>query len=236
MYTLKKSFLVVLAVMLALITSCHPVSRYINSDEVLHWERNIQLFDSLNAVEFADANTLLVTGSSSVRLWDSIDTDLAPYHIMQRGYGGAKLSDYNYYAERIIKPQQFKAVLIFVANDIAGGDHDRTPKEVLQLFKTLVKQIRGRNPDTPVFWIEITPTSRRWHVIEQIREANEMIREYCNRNADLYFIETYDMFVNQDDVPDPGYFRNDMLHLNRDGYKLWAERILYTLKKEGIHP
>jgi hypothetical protein len=45
----------------------------------------------------------MVTGSSSVRMWDSIHTDMAPYQVMQRGYGGAKLSDFIYYADIIIK-------------------------------------------------------------------------------------------------------------------------------------
>ena len=57
-------------------------------DEILIWENDIALFDSLNLVELSDARTLLVTGSSSVRMWDSIHTDMAPYQVMQRGYGG----------------------------------------------------------------------------------------------------------------------------------------------------
>ena len=225
-----------LAVLLVLVVSCYPVSKYINSADVLHWENDILVFDSLNAVEYSNVNTLLVTGSSSIRLWDSIHTDLAPFNVMQRGYGGAKLNDFNYYAERIIKPQRFKAILIFVANDIAGGDHDRTPKEVFRLYKSLAHQIRERNPDTPVFWIEVTPTPSRWHAIEQIRDASALVRKYCDRKQGLYFIDTYDAFINPEGLPDPGFFREDMLHLNRDGYELWATIILQSLREKGIHP
>ena len=184
---MKRSAFLLLVVMLAFYQACVPVAKYIHSKDVLHWEEAIATFDSLNAAEYADGNTLLVTGSSSVRLWDSIHTDLAPYQVMQRGYGGAKLSDFNYYADRIIKPQQFKAIVVFVANDISGGDNDRTPREVLQLFKTLVKQIRERNPGTPVCWIEITPTPSRWHVYDQTRKANELIRKYCETDEDAPF-------------------------------------------------
>ena len=225
-----------LAGVVALFTSCHPVSKYINSDDVLHWESAIQLFDSLYSVEFSDANTLLITGSSSIKLWDNIHTDLAPYQVMQRGYGGAKMSDFNHYADRIIKQHQFKAILVFVGNDISGGDNDRTPREVLQFFKTLVKQIRDRNPKTPVYWIEITPTPRRWHVSDQIREANSLIRHYCEKNVDLYFISTFDVYANQEGLPDSTLFRNDLLHLNQDGYHLWAQRIKQTLKDDMILP
>jgi lysophospholipase L1-like esterase len=161
---------------------------------------------------------------------------MAPYMVMQRGYGGAKLSDFNHYAQRIIKPQRFKAILVFIANDISGGAEDRTPEEVLKLFKSLVKQIRERNPGTPVCWIETTPTPSRWHAIEQIRQANELIREYCEKNGDLHFIETHDVYIDPAGRPDSTLFRDDMLHLNREGYLLWAERIKKSLAEEGINP
>jgi len=231
----KRSILLFYGVLMLMI-SCASVERYIQSEEVLRWEPDIALFDSLNRAESSDENTLLVTGSSSVRLWESIHTDLAPYQVMQRGYGGARLSDFNHYAERIIKPQPFKAIIIFVANDISGGDHDRTPREVLKLYQTLVDQIRERNPDTPVFWIETTPTPRRWHAIDNIRSANRKISRYCERNPDLHFIDTHEDFVGPDGTPDSTLFRDDLLHLNRDGYQLWTGIIKHSLEEQGILP
>jgi GDSL-like Lipase/Acylhydrolase family len=205
-------------------------------DEIRKWENDIARFDTLNLVELSDVHTLLVSGSSSVRLWDSIQSDMAPYQVMQRGYGGAKLTDFNYYADRIIKAQQFKAIVIFVANDIAGVESDKDPKEVKQLFKDLVKQVRKRNPDTPVCWIEVTPTPKRWNVSPQIREASGLIEAYCDRNKDLHFISTFDQFTTPEGLPDSTLFREDMLHLNRDGYIQWADIIKTSLEEAGIHP
>ena len=78
-------------------------------------------------------------------------------------------------ADRIIKTQQFKAIVIFVANDIAGVESDKAPKEVKRLFKDLVKQVRKRKPGTPVCWIEVTPTPKRWHVSQQIQDASGVV-------------------------------------------------------------
>ena len=228
-----------LAVPLALLLILIPylaIGQSAPPDEILKWEPEIRVFDSLNLVEASDAGTLLVTGSSSVRLWDSIHQDLSPYRVMQRGYGGAKLTDYNYYADRIIKAQQFKAITVFVANDISGGEINSSPKEVLKLFRTLVKKIRKRNPDTPVCWIEITPTPSRWHVSEEIREANRLIESYCEKNKDLYFIATFDQFTTPEGLPDSSLFRQDMLHLNREGYLLWSGIIKTSLEDAGIDP
>jgi len=205
-------------------------------DDILQWEKDIAVFDSLNLVETTDTSTLLVTGSSSVRLWDSIHVDLAPYNVMQRGYGGAKLSDYDYYAKRIIKPQRFKAIVVFVANDISGSEVDATPHQVFKMFRSLVKMIRSRNPGTPVCWIEITPTPSRWNVYPQVREADRQIANYCARNRDLHFISTFDHYITPEGLPDSTLFRDDMLHLNREGYKRWAGIIKSSLLEAGITP
>jgi lysophospholipase L1-like esterase len=222
--------------LLFLAISCSPVSRYIDSDDVLYWEPDIARFDSLNAIEPSGPGTLLVTGSSSIRLWDSIQTDLAPYTVMQRGYGGARLSDFDHYAERVIKPGPFKAIMVFIANDITGGEQDRSPREVFLMYKELVKTIRERNPGTPVFWIEVTPTPSRWQVSPRIREAGELIRDYCEKNDDLHFIDTYDYFITDGGIPDSTLFREDMLHLNREGYKTWASIQLKALSDTGVEP
>ena len=226
----------ILLALLLLLFSYESIAQSTYSEEILHWESEIAVLDSLNLVEKSDAGTLLVTGSSSVRLWDSIHLDLLPYQVMQRGYGGAKLLDYNYYAERIIKPQQFKAIVIFVANDIAGEETDISPKEVYRLFTKLVKQVRKRNPNTPLCWIEVTPTPKRWHVSEQIREASGYIQDYCDRNEDLHFIGTFNHFITPGGLPDSTLFREDMLHLNRDGYQKWAGIIKNSLEESGIKP
>ena len=223
-------------ILLSLLGSYESFCQSATSDEILQWEADIAVFDSLNQVEFSDAGTLLVTGSSSIRLWDSIHTDLAPYQVMQRGYGGAKLTDYNFYAERIIKPQQFKAIVVFVANDIAGEEEDRSPREVYRLFKDLVKQVRKRNPATPLCWIEVTPTPKRWQVSPRIREASAFIEAYCDRNEDLHFIATFDQYIGPQGMPDSSLFRNDMLHLNRAGYQRWAGIIKSSLREAGINP
>jgi hypothetical protein len=222
--------------LLFLFISYQSTGQLASPGEILKWENDIARFDSINLVELSDARTLMVTGSSSVRMWDSIHTDMAPYQVMQRGYGGAKLSDFIYYADRIIKPQQFNAIVVFVANDIAGVESDRTPKEVYRLFKDLVKQVRKRNPGTPVCWIEVTPTPKRWHVSQQIQEASGHIASYCDRNEDLHFISTFDQYTTPEGLPDSTLFREDMLHLNRDGYLKWADIIKTSLEEAGIRP
>ena len=225
-----------LAVFLFLFPGQWTLGQAAPHEDILQWEAEIARFDSLNLLEDVHAGTLLVTGSSSVRLWDSIQSDLAPYRVIQRGYGVAKLTDFNYYSERIIKPGPYKAIVIFVANDISGVESDKSPREVRELFRELVKTLRRRNPGTPIFWVETTPTPSRWQVSPQARQANELIARYCNKNADLHFIATHDRYLNPLGIPDSAFFRQDMLHLNRKGYRQWSDIIKSSLMEAGIEP
>jgi len=205
--------------------SCSPLREYQSLPEVKAWEPAIQKFEQLDKAETYPKESLVFAGSSSIVLWSTLKEDMAPYPVIQRGYGGAKLSDFAVYADRIFDPHPCKAILIFIANDISGSDSDKSPEEVLTLYKNVIKTIRKKHSDTPVFWIAITPTSSRWKVWPEIQKANNLIKEYCESNEGLYFIKTDSAFLGEDGKPINEYFRDDHLHLNADGYAVWSKII-----------
>ncbi len=215
---------------LLLLASCNPLSGLDKNPEVAKWERNVSTLESHPASE--SSKTILFTGSSSINLWETVATDMLPYQAIARGYGGAKLTDFVFYIHRIVSPHECAAIVIFIANDITGDSTDRTPEEVLSLFKQTIRQIRKSHPKTPVFWIEVTPTPARWTYWGRISEASRLINEYCNKTRNLYFISTSQMFIGIDGKPVVELFKNDNLHLNATGYKLWSDCIKSELDKQ----
>jgi len=200
-----------------------PQEKYRESAQ--EYEGAIQRFEQLDLSESYQSDAILFVGSSSIRLWDTIAEDMAPYPVIQRGFGGSRLSDVAWYVRRIIYPHRFRALVLFVANDISGGDSDRTPEEVSGLFEDVVDIVREKYPTTPIFWIAVTPTESRWAAWPQIRSAGELIRQVCSERENLYFIDTSQYYLRPDGRPNPTYFREDKLHLNRDGYRLWSRII-----------
>ena len=61
------------------------------SPETDVWEKDIRKFEHLDSVETYPANAVLFAGSSSIRLWSTLAGDMAPYPVIQRGYGGCKV-------------------------------------------------------------------------------------------------------------------------------------------------
>jgi hypothetical protein len=195
------------------------------------WEKDIRRFEHLDSVEIYPANAVLFAGSSSIRLWSSLSSDMAPYTVIQRGYGGARLNDFSFFAARIIYPHPCRAIVLFVANDITGSGADKTPEEVRDLFLNVLNIIREKFSDTPVFWIAITPTGSRWKAWPQIDKANMLIQKACNKEKDTYFISTKNFFLNSSGLPKNELFRADRLHLNEKGYAVWTEVIKKELQR-----
>lgn len=211
-----------------ILLSCSPLGKYRDLPEVRSWESDIKKFEQLDSSQKYPADAILFAGSSSIRLWSNLEKDMSPYHVIQRGYGGAKLSDFAVYAGRIFDPHPCRAIVIFVGNDITGTDQDKKPEEVASLFKSVLKTIRKSHPATPVFWIQITPTASRWKVWPEIQKANSLIKDICSRQKNTYFIKTDYAFLNEKGLPKDEFFREDKLHLTEKGYAVWTD----IIKKE----
>ncbi|HBE43693.1 MAG TPA: hypothetical protein DDW27_21365, partial [Bacteroidales bacterium] len=129
-----------------LVISCSPLKIYSDLPEVKAWEPEIEKFTALSLKDHYSQDAIVFAGSSSIRLWKTLADDMKPYNVIQRGYGGAKLSDYGVYAGRIFDPVPGRALVLFIANDITGGEKDKSPEEVKKLFLNIVKIFRKRHP------------------------------------------------------------------------------------------
>jgi hypothetical protein len=207
-----------------------PLAKY--GASARSWEADIRQFETMDRNEADPDESILFVGSSSIRLWSQIREDMAPYPVIQRGFGGSKLSDVAWFADRIIYPHRFRALVLFVANDITGSPDDKSPGETATLFRHLVKTVRKNFRSEPVFFIEITPTNSRWSAWPRISEANRLIAETCGREPGCYFIRTSKFFLGTGGRPNDALFLDDRLHLNREGYKLWAKLIKEALDSE----
>ena len=211
---------------LFLLIQCSPLKQYPKSSYV--WASpEIEHFRTLNKIDAPD-NALLFLGSSSIRLWETLAQDMAPYPVIQRGYGGAHLRDAIFFTDALLGDYQPAMIIGFIANDIKGDPQDESPAKVKRLFKFFLKQIRARHPETPFLWVEITPTKSRWAQWEEIKVVNQKIKAYCEKTPHLYFVETADAFLTKEGLPRTELFIEDQLHLNPQGYNLWSS----IIKKE----
>ncbi|HEX3006748.1 MAG TPA: GDSL-type esterase/lipase family protein [Bacteroidales bacterium] len=214
-------------IIVSFILSCSPLSKYKNS--VQGWEADIRKFEHLDSTQVYPGDAVLFMGSSSIRLWSTLQEDMKPYNTIQRGFGGAKISDLAWYTPRIVYPHKCQAIVIFVANDITGSDEDKTPQEIAIIFNHIVKTIRKKLPEIPIFYVEVTPTESRWKVWPRIQEGNKLVKHECEKLTNVHFIETAAYFLNENGTPEASFFLKDKLHLTREGYNVWTRVIKKNL-------
>jgi lysophospholipase L1-like esterase len=175
---------------------------------------------------------VVFVGSSSIRFWDTLAEDMAPIPVIQRGFGGAKINDVVYYADRLVTAFQPKAVVVFAGtNDITPGAI-KEPEELLLSYQQFVAKVRVDNPQLPIYYIAITPSPSRWEIWPNARATNAVIEEYSKSTPDLFYIDTGPALMNEDGTTHADNYIFDGLHLSDKGYRQWTLIIRSRLLKD----
>lgn len=192
---------------------------------------------AIAAFEEADRETpppqdaILFIGSSSIRGWRTLAEDLPDYDVINRGFGGAWVSDCTYFFDRVVVPYSPEVIVFYAGeNDITGGTD---PEVVSANFKRFVEQTREKVGDAHIAFISMKPSPSRWHVAEAKRKGNALIQSFTDANEDLSYIDVFEPMLGEDGKPREELFVGDELHMNETGYALWTEIVGGHLQQIG---
>jgi lysophospholipase L1-like esterase len=183
------------------------------------WSKDIAAFEAADRAQPPAPGAVLFIGSSSIRFWTTLASDFPELRTINRGFGGSEINDSTFFADRIVAPYKPSAIVMYAGdNDIAAGD---SPRFVLQEFQDFVRKARAVDPAVPIAFIAIKPSVARKALLAQIRAANEKIRYWAAAQQGVTYLDIFTPMLGQDGQPQPKWFREDGLHMNRSGYALW---------------
>ena len=187
------------------------------------FETAIHAFEQSDLVSPPPANPMLFVGSSSIRVWPDLVGDFPDYPVMNRGFGGSKMSDVLYYFDRIVAPYDPAMILVYEGdNDLAAGmSVGRVYADYVE-FLALVKE---QLPEADVAFIATKPSPSRSQYLEVTRQLNARLEDLASNNSHLWFIDVFTPMLNESGQPRPELFFSDMLHMNAAGYELWQSII-----------
>jgi hypothetical protein len=194
------------------------------------WKEDVAKLAASNSTD-AGPEHVLFLGSSSFRLWDSIQNDLAPLPVVRRAYGGARYRDLAIYTPELIRGLKFRKAVVFIANDITGKEQeDVDPQTVSKLARLVVWQLRQEQPDVEIYLLAVTPTPLRYKYWPRIQVTNTMLRLIADSTPGVHYIPTAYAFLDRDGMPRAELFKEDRLHLNQIGYQIWSKIVLGALE------
>ena len=201
------------------------------------WEPEVSAFEQADREAAPPDDAILFVGSSSIRFWEELPSDMAPMTVIRRGFGGAKLTDLIHFADRIILPYSSRAIVIHAGgNELteSPGNARRTPQEALSDYRELIALIRTRHRDIPIYYLALRPSS-----LPGARdELMALIQAETESTAGLEFIDAGAGLTLPSGGPDPELIRWDFIHLNRQGYEAWApvvrDRLLRDLGTSAV--
>ncbi len=173
---------------------------------------------------------VLFIGSSSIRRWKTLKTDMAALQVLNHGFGGSTVNDCVYYANRLIVPYKPKAIVFYAGtNDIAFG---YSPSVVYARTRDFISYIHKALPGTPIYYIEQTRQPKRNKYWKKMKSLNAKMKKYAKTDPLVTFISTRKVLNTKKDKARKKYFVKDKLHFSRKGYAVWKSAIRPVLYRD----
>jgi len=187
----------------------------------MHWyEAEVQHLEQRQKSNPAPPDCVPFYGSSSIRLWDTLEKDFPNQPVVNRGFGGSTMEACSWFYWRLVRPLQPRALVIYAGDNDLGDGHP--PAEVSRQFSFLLDQIDKSFGHIPLAVLAIKPSPIRWQLRERIRATNKALETKLNQRPQSIFIDTFGTML-ENNAPRTELFADDGLHLSRLGYELWTE-------------
>lgn len=211
---MKKIFAAFLLLTFALIFS--------QDKKPMYWQ-DIQNFKTLDQESVPPKDAILLIGSSSFTKWQDVSDYFPGKVIINRGFGGSRLTDLNYYSEDLLSPYQPKQIIIYCGENDFADDAKLKSDVVVDRYKTFYRKIREKFPNIQVDYISIKYSPSRENLWPQMKEANKKIAKFMKKEKNADFIDITKVMNDANGNIRKDLFVEDMLHMKPEGYQLWKK-------------
>lgn len=222
------------SILAALILTGLPVlAQQVAYTSTAHYNKRVREFASLRDI---DSTTIVMLGNSLTENggnWASrIGTDKK---VANRGIIGDNTIGM---LNRLCQITPHRPCAIFLMAGINDMSHGTPAQLVADRVITLIDSIRAQAPTTRLFVQSILPineSSGRWKSLsgrtDDIPWANMLIRAYCESQG-ITFVNIFPRLTRGHSNVLRAELSSDGLHLNAEGYKIWAFELRKYIKED----
>jgi lysophospholipase L1-like esterase len=190
-----------------------------NAQDPLRFEGEVETIQKKYDTVFdVSQETIVFTGSSSVRIWQDLQDRFPDHQIVNTGFGGSQASDLSYYMYDLILRFNPKKVFIY------EGDNDIFAKKKPNTIRKDLQQIMGgiqRNDSTTqIVIIAAKPSIARWKLKRKYKRLNRKLERLADDDPSVEYADVWDPMLDDRKVKQD-IFIEDGLHMNDKGYDIW---------------
>ena len=183
------------------------------------WEATIKKFEAIDATMPPPKGAVLLVGGSNARRWTDVGEYFPKHQVINRGFGGARLTDVLHFADRIVLPYTPTTILINAGgNDLSSG---KSPEQIRDTARALIAKVHATLPNTRIYYLGL-PLVGRAKVAPQVRAAilamNRQLAELASKEKNVEFIDLVPAFLDDHGEFRPDLFVEDGTHFSPKGY------------------
>lgn len=224
--TRSRKWMIGILALIALLFAAYKILPYYYSSksaDAAFFEDEIAAFEEADLKNPPAPGKILFIGSSSIRFWDTLASDMRPLKVLNRGFGGSMLHHSTHYSDRIIKPYKPSAIVLYAGdNDIGNSVYSKSAEQVAGDFDAFVIKVRSDVGDIPIVYIAIKPSTLRAGKWSKMQRANAIIANRAQSDPLLYFADIATPMLDEQGQANDEYLIWDGLHMNAKGYALWT--------------
>ncbi len=164
--------------------------------------------------------TVVFTGSSSVRMWKDVDERFPDHQVVNTGFGGSQASDLLYHIYNLILRFHPNKVFIY------EGDNDlfakKKPNTIRKTIQDIIDGIHRNDSTTHVVLIAAKPSIARWKLKGKYKRLNRKFERLADDNPSVSYADVWNPMLDGSKVKQD-IFIEDGLHMNAKGYQIWYD-------------
>ncbi len=194
--------------------------KYVNKTPKNRFEMDIRAFEKDDRNNPKPKGAVLFLGSSSIRLWKSLEEDFPELEIINRGFGGSTNADALHFFDRIVKPYKPAKIVYFEgSNDLGGG---LSPQQVTDSTKKFIEKVEKELPGTEIILLSVKVSVSRKHLVSKVLETNKMIEKMASNYDFVTYVDVCPPLLDENNKVRHELFSADSTHMNRKGYQTWV--------------
>jgi lysophospholipase L1-like esterase len=179
---------------------------------------------------------LVFVGDSITQFWESTgktvyDPYYVPRKVVNMGFSGDRTQNVLWrFDNGEINGISPKLAVLMIGTNNSNGD-ENTAEEIADGIKAICARMRTKMPTMKILILAIFP---RGQGPSLQREKNARASELASAIADnthIFYLNINNIFLNADGTLRTNLFSGDLVHLNAQGYTVWAQTIEPTVKQ-----